>query len=171
MLHTALYHIDGPVAIRYPRGSTGGEEMRKNFTALEPGKGRMLKEGTGPVILTLGTMAATALEAGRLLENEGISVEIADMRFLKPLDTALIDRLSASATHIVTLEENSIIGGFGSAVADHLSEASKKTRLLRIGLPDAFVTHGSMTDLYRETGLDAPAVAEKIRLFYTGRES
>ncbi|MDT9546901.1 MAG: 1-deoxy-D-xylulose-5-phosphate synthase [Chlorobium sp.] len=171
MLHTALYHIDGPVAIRYPRGGTNGDDMRKNFTALEPGKGRMLKEGTGPVILTLGTMAATAAEAGRMLENEGISVEIADMRFLKPLDTALIDRLAASATHIVTLEENSIIGGLGSAVADHLCEASKKTRLLRIGLPDAFVTHGSMKDLYRETGLDAPAVAEKIRRFYTGKES
>ncbi|TCD47621.1 1-deoxy-D-xylulose-5-phosphate synthase [Chlorobium sp. N1] len=166
MLHTALHHIEGPVAIRYPRGNTPGGELRKEFGVLEIGKGRIVREGTGPLMLCIGTMVQAAGEAARLLEEDGIRPDIVDMRFLKPLDTALIDRLAASATHIVTLEENSVIGGLGSAVASHLAASEKKTRLLKLGLPDEFVTHGSMKDLYRETGLDAEGIAERVREFY-----
>ncbi|KZK74163.1 MAG: 1-deoxy-D-xylulose-5-phosphate synthase [Pelodictyon luteolum] len=166
MLHTALYHIEGPVAIRYPRGSSGGGPLQKDFTRLDTGRGRIIREGTGPVLFAIGSMVQAAVEAAALLEAEGIKPDIIDMRFLKPLDTALIDRLAASATHIVTIEENSILGGLGSAVSDHLASSPKKTPLLKIGLPDRFVTHGSMRDLYRETGLDAAGIAEKVKEFY-----
>lgn len=166
MLHTAIYHVEGPVAIRYPRGSCPEGPVEREFTKLEIGKGRVVREGTGPLLLAIGTMVQAAEKAALLLEEEGIRPDVVDMRFLKPLDTALIDRLAASATHIVTIEENSTIGGLGSAVASHLSASPKTTRLLQLGLPDQFVTHGSMRDLYRETGLDAEGIAEKVREFY-----
>lgn len=164
MLHTALYHIEGPVAIRYPRGSVPSGAMNKHFTVLEAGKGRVVRNGKegGAVLLAIGSMVERAVEAADLLAKNGIEVGVADMRFLKPLDTGLIDELAASASILFTLEENSIEGGFGSAVIDHLTAAGRTVPVIKIGLPDRFVTHGSMKELLGEIGLDASSIAETV---------
>ncbi len=169
MLYTALYALNGPVAIRYPRGNGTGTPLRKNFTALETGKGEILRNGEGLALLAIGNMVQKALEVAKVLELEGTSATVVNMRFLKPLDTALVEEVAAHSTHIAVIEENSVIGGLGSAVIDCLNEKGLNRPVLKIALPDAFVTHGSMEDLYREIGFDTPAMTEKIKRFYRER--
>ena len=166
MLSTALYELNCPVAIRYPRGNGTGMTLRKNFTSLPIGKGVVVKEGSGLALLCMGTMTQKALEVAAILDQEGIQATIANMRFLKPLDTAMVEELASQATHFVVLEENSKIGGVGSAVIDHLNAKGISRPVLKIALPDAFVTHGHIDDLYREIGFDTPTMTEKIRRFY-----
>ncbi len=166
MLYTALYELNGPVAIRYPRGNGTGMSIRKNFTSLPVGKAVLAREGSGLALLCMGTMTGKALEVAAILEKEGINATVVNMRFLKPLDTAMIEELASPSTHFVVIEENSMIGGLGSAVIDHLNAKGLNHPVLKIGLPDAFVTHGHIDDLYREIGFDTPTMAEKIRRFY-----
>ncbi len=166
MLYTALYELNGPVAIRYPRGNGTGMSIRKNFTSLPVGKAVLAREGSGLALLCMGTMTGKALEVAAILEKEGINATVVNMRFLKPLDTAMIEELASPSTHFVVIEENSMIGGLGSAVIDHLNAKGLNRPVLKIGLPDAFVTHGHIDDLYREIGFDTPTMAEKIRRFY-----
>jgi 1-deoxy-D-xylulose-5-phosphate synthase len=166
MLYTALYEINGPVAIRYPRGSGSGAVLRKEFTPVPVGKGRVLREGKSLALLGIGTMSARALETAALLEAAGLDPLVCDMRYLKPLDTEMIDMAAMRCTHIVTIEENSIIGGLGNSVVNYLNHAHPGVRCISFGLPDAFVTHGSMDELYREVGLDAGSLSGKILEFY-----
>jgi 1-deoxy-D-xylulose-5-phosphate synthase len=162
MLYTALYEIKGPVAIRYPRGNGTGAVLHKEFTPLPVGKGRVLREGDSVALLGIGTMVQRAEETARLLETRGLNPMVCDMRFLKPLDTELLDAVAARCGHVFTIEENSVIGGLGSGVCEYLHHTHPEVRTAKFGLPDAFVTHGSMDELYRETGLDASSIAEKI---------
>jgi 1-deoxy-D-xylulose-5-phosphate synthase len=166
MLYTALYELHGPVAIRYPRGNGTGMSLRKNFTSLPVGKAVIAREGNGLALFCMGTMTQKALEVAALLEKEEILATVVNMRFLKPLDTAVIEELASRSTHFVVIEENSIIGGLGSAVIDHLNTKGLNRLVLKIALPDAFVTHGHIDDLYREIGFDTPTMTEKIRRFY-----
>ncbi|MBM3162604.1 MAG: 1-deoxy-D-xylulose-5-phosphate synthase [Chlorobi bacterium] len=169
MLYTALYSIDGPVAIRYPRGNGRGIELRKTFMPVESGKGVLLREGSSIALLAAGPLSGAALDVADALEKEGLHVSVANMRFLKPLDTALVEKLAAQATHFAVIEENSVIGGTASAVIDYLNEKRISLPVLKIGIPDRFVTHGSMQDLYRETGMTPEAMTSRIREFYSGR--
>ncbi len=166
MLYTALYELNGPVAIRYPRGNGTGVSLRKNFTSLPIGKGVIVKEGSGLALLCMGTMTGKALEVAAILEKEGINATVVNMRFLKPLDTEVIEELASRSTHFVVIEENSTIGGLGSSVIDHLNTKGLNRPVLKIALPDAFVTHGHIDDLYRDIGFDTPTMTEKIRRFY-----
>ncbi|MBM3421930.1 MAG: 1-deoxy-D-xylulose-5-phosphate synthase [Chlorobi bacterium] len=168
MLHTALYDIRGPVAIRYPRGNGTGIALRKSFTPIEAGKGELVRKGSAIALLAAGPLLSLALEVADELAKEGINASVANMRFLKPLDTLLTEQLAESSTHIAVIEENSIIGGMGSAVIDHLNEKRMHLPVLKIGLPDRFITHGSMNDLYRETGMTTENVLQRIREFYNG---
>ena len=165
MLYTALYEVKGPVAIRYPRGSGSGAALRKEFTPLPIGKGRVLREGSGIALLGIGTMASRALETAELLAAGGLDPMACDMRFLKPLDTGMLDDVATRCGHVAVIEENSVIGGLGSGVVDYLHRTHPGVRVTHFGLPDTFVTHGSMDELYREVGLDAASLAEKIRQF------
>ncbi len=166
MLYTALYSVDGPVAIRYPRGNGTGVALRKSFESLPLGKAAIMREGSGIALLGIGNMVEKALEVADGLKEAGIDASVVNMRFLKPLDTAMIEEMAARSTHFVVLEENSGIGGIGSAVIDHLNEAGLNRPVLKVSLPDAFVTHGHMNDLYREIGFDTPSLTEKIIRFY-----
>jgi 1-deoxy-D-xylulose-5-phosphate synthase len=166
MLYTAVNKVKGPVAVRYPRGNGTGVVLRKEFTPLEIGRGVIVREGEHIALLGLGTMTNKALEAATALQAKGLNPIVADMRFLKPLDTEMIDQLARRCTHLVVLEENSTIGGFGSAVLACLNSKGLKNHVLEIGLPDSFVTHGDMESLYHETGLDSPALEERILEFY-----
>jgi len=170
MLYTALYDISGPAAIRYPRGNGTGIALRKSFTPIEAGKGELVRQGSAIALLAAGPLLSLALEVADELAKEGINASVANMRFLKPLDTLLTEQLAESSTHIAVIEENSIIGGMGSAVIDHLNEKRMHLPVLKIGLPDRFITHGSMNDLYRETGMTTENVLRRIREFYNGNK-
>jgi 1-deoxy-D-xylulose-5-phosphate synthase len=168
MLYTALYEVKGPAAIRYPRGSGPGAVLRKEFTPLPVGKGRILRDGDSIALLGIGTMVRRALETATLLEKEGMNPVVCDMRFLKPLDTEMIDSVASRCTHVAIIEENSVIGGLCSAVIEYLHLRHPEVRALPLGIPDSFVTHGAMDELYREIGLDAVSLSDRI-LEFTGR--
>ena len=166
MLRTALLHDGGPVALRYPRGAGEGVALPDEPVAIPIGTGEILREGAGRVaLLGYGTGVGKALAAAELLDAEGIAATVADARFAKPIDSALVAQLAAEHELLVTVEEGVLAGGFGSAVWETLNESGGSlARILRIGLPDAYVTHGSPALLHEQVGFTAERIAERIRL-------
>ncbi len=164
MLRTALLHDDGPVALRYPRGEGVGMPLPAEPAPIAIGTGEVLREGAGKVaIVGYGTGVGLALEAADLLSEHGIDVTVADARFAKPIDAALMARLAAEHDLLVTVEEGVLAGGFGTAVWETLSEGGiEPPRLMRVGLPDRYVTHGKPALLHAEVGFTASRVAERI---------
>lgn len=165
MMYTAQLEGQGPVVIRYPRGLSVHADWKNPFEKLPIGKGHCVREGKDVAILSLGHIGNNALEAARLLEQEGVSAAVYDMRWLKPLDTELLDAIAAAGfSKIVTVEDGVRIGGLGSAVVEYYS--SKATRLpdIRIlGLPDAYVTHGSVSQLQKDCGIDPEGIARACK--------
>jgi 1-deoxy-D-xylulose-5-phosphate synthase len=162
MLHTALRVDAGPVAIRYPRGEAVGVPMPEVPDLVPIGTGEILREGERVALLGYGTGVQKALGAAELLAANGLDVTVADARFCKPLDTALVSELAAEHDLLVTLEEGVLQGGFGSAVLEYLSESGATPRVLRIGLPDRYVTHGAPKLLHAEVGFTPERIAERI---------
>jgi len=166
MIRTGVLYEDGPIALRYPRGAGEGVTIDPEPRPLPIGQGVILREGSDIALLAVGRMVGRALEAADLLATEGIEATVANARFVKPLDTALIDRLAGEIGTIVTLEENSIRGGFGAGVLEYLSESGQSSvRTLLLGLPDAFITHGTIDILFSEVGLDPESIARRTREF------
>jgi 1-deoxy-D-xylulose-5-phosphate synthase len=164
MTYTAIMEYkDGPIAIRYPRGSGVGVEIEPEFKTLPIGKGEIIRRGSSVALLAVGSMVSYASIASSLLEKEGIECEVVNMRFIKPLDTDLIDDIASRFNKIVTLEENALPGGFGSAVSEYLGDMNMKNDLLRIGLPDKFIDHGTQKQLHAMLGIDPDGIAEKIK--------
>ena len=164
MTHTAALHDTGPIALRYPRGNGTGVALPEVPERLEIGKGRMVREGKTVAILSLGTRLAEALKAADQLEARGLSTSVADLRFAKPLDTALIRRLLTTHEVAVTIEENAI-GGFGAHVLtlasdEGLIDAGLKLRTLR--LPDRFQDQDTPDRQYAQAGLDAAAIVDTV---------
>ena len=159
MLSTA-YAIDGPTAVRYPRGTGPGARVEPDLGTLPVGKGEIRRRGRDVALLVFGTLLTAALEAAETLD-----ATVANMRFVKPLDQALIKELAETHALLVTVEENAIIGGAGSEVARALEAGGLKTPLLRLGLPDRFIDHGDQGLLLSELGLDAKGILESIRKF------
>jgi 1-deoxy-D-xylulose-5-phosphate synthase len=162
MLHTALLYDDGPVALRYPRGAGVGVEVPTQPTSIEIGTGEILREGTAVAILGYGTGVQKALEAADILAEHGIDATVADARFAKPIDAGLAAQLAAEHELLVTVEEGVLAGGFGSAVWETLSDIGVAPRILRVGLPDRYVTHGAPALLQREVGFTGIRIAERI---------
>ena len=165
MLYTAIEYKDGPIALRYPRGSAIGVPLSETFEKIPIGKAERIKEGKDITFLAVGSMVQFALNAAKILSQEGIDTEVINMRFVKPLDKTLLDEIAHRTQKIVTLEENTIIGGFGSGVLEYFSEKNYKNDLLRIGLPDDFVEHGTQTELYRMLEIDAEGIVKKTKFF------
>jgi 1-deoxy-D-xylulose-5-phosphate synthase len=165
MLRTALLYDDGPIALRYPRGTAVGVELPREPAPIEIGRGEVLAEGERVALIGYGTGVALALDSARLLGEQGVSATVCDARFSKPLDAELIDELAAEHELLVTVEENVLAGGFGSAVLEHLSDSAaqrKKTpRLMRFGIPDRYVTHGKPELLRAEIGLTPERIAHE----------
>ena len=164
MTYTAAEHDSGPIAVRYPRGNGTGVALPETPDLLEIGKGRVVREGTKVAILSLGTRLAEACKAADQLEAKGLSTTVADMRFAKPLDTALIERLMRSHQVVVTVEE-AAIGGLGAHVLTHASDTGLldnglKLRTLR--LPDLFQDHDDPARQYDEAGLNAPHIVDAV---------
>jgi 1-deoxy-D-xylulose-5-phosphate synthase len=166
MLRTALLYDDGPIALRYPRGEAEGVPLPRLPEAIEIGRGEVLREGADRVAFVgYGYGVPVALGAAeRLAEEHGVEATVADARFAKPLDTGLLDGLAAEHELLVTVEENVLAGGFGSAVLEHLGDSDMlgRARVLRFGLPDRYVTHGKPALLREEVGLTPEAVAERV---------
>ena len=162
MLHTALRHDAGPVAIRYPRGEGVGVPLPARPERIPLGTGEILREGERVAILGYGTGVGKALGAAGILADGGLDVTVADARFAKPLDTGLLAQLAAEHDLLVTVEEGVLSGGFGSGVWEALSEGGLAPRVLRVGLPDRYVTHGAPKLLHEEVGFTAERIAERI---------
>jgi 1-deoxy-D-xylulose-5-phosphate synthase len=165
MMATAAAHDQGPIAFRYPRGEGAGVEMPAEGVALEIGKGRVVREGGALAILSFGAHLSEALLAADMLAAEGLEVTVADARFAKPLDTALIDRLIAEHGALVTLEQGAV-GGFGAQVLQYLAGSGglDRGRLIRtLTLPDRFIDQASPVEMYAEAGLTAADIAAALR--------
>ena len=154
---TTAYHYRGPAAVRYPRGAGVGATVETELSTIEMGKGEIRRQGKGVAILAFGTMLAPSLQAAETLD-----ATVANMRFIKPLDTALVAELAASHDLLVTIEEGSIMGGAGSAVTEALSAAGIVKPILQLGLPDKFIDHGDATQLLAQCGLDAAGITASV---------
>ncbi len=157
MLTTAM-GIDGPSAVRYPRGGGSGVTPETALTALPVGKGEIRRQGKGVALLAFGSMVQTALGAGDVLD-----ASVANMRFVKPLDRELLAELARNHELLVSVEENALIGGAGSEVARALEEMGLTVPLLRLGLPDHFIDHGDQNLLLAELGLDVDGIVRQVR--------
>jgi 1-deoxy-D-xylulose-5-phosphate synthase len=159
LLYTAVGH-DGPIAIRYPRGCGPGVELDENIKALEIGKGEIVYKNPEPRVLiaAIGSMVYPAVEAAKLLKEKGIAATVLNARFVKPLDEKLIKDAAEKAELVATVEEGTLQGGFGSAVGEILSNK----RILRIGLPDAFIEHGKREEILDLYGLTADKIYQSI---------
>ena len=157
LLNTA-YQYKGPAAVRYPRGKGPGAAVQKNTATVTIGKAITKRQGRSVAILAFGSMLAPALEAA-----ESINATVADMRFVKPLDEQLIGDLATSHQLIVTIEENTLAGGAGSAVNEFLLQSNYLIPVLNLGLPDKFLEHGKVPDMLVAVGLDGSSVAALIR--------
>jgi len=159
------------VALRYPRGSGRGLDLSQPFPPLEIGRAEVLREGDGRVALVgIGTMTQHAEAAADRLESaHGLRPAVVDARFVKPLDEALLARLGETCEYLFTIEDNSVAGGFGSAVNEMFERLGLPARAHPYGLPDRFVEHGSPEELYEELGLTPGRLAEDIARRVNGR--
>lgn len=165
MLFTAVEYKDGPIAIRYPRGLALGVELKTGFRLIEIGKAENLIGGEDVALLALGSMVDYSLKAAKKLKEQGISCEVINMRFAKPLDTGMLDLVASKFQKIITLEENNLPGGFGSAIAEYFINKNYKNDIVIIGLPDKFVDHGTQEELHHILGIDPAGIAERIKEF------
>ena len=167
MLKTAIARQDGPTAVRYPRGNVVGVEMDSSPKVLPIGKGELLRRGSDITIAAIGSMVHPALTAAKVLSEQGISAEVLDAQFVKPLDETLLLSSASRTRALVTVEENALAGGFGSAVIEMLTDRGYGAiPVHRIGIPDEFVPHGSQATLRKEYGLDEAGIAETVRGFF-----
>jgi 1-deoxy-D-xylulose-5-phosphate synthase len=166
MLRTALAHDDGPIAFRYPRGNAEGVPLPERPREIPVGTGELLAEGDRVALLGYGYGVQVALRAAGILGQHDLRVTVADGRFAKPLDAELVQRLGREHELVVTIEENVLAGGFGAAVLEHLEDAfvspQSRARVIRVGLPDRYVTHGKPALLREEVGFTGEAVAERV---------
>ena len=160
MLKTALA-MNAPVSLRYPRGEGVGVKLDPVMETIPVGKGVRLKDGHDVTLAAIGNRVAAAMAAAKLLESSGVSAGVLNMRFVKPLDRDLLLQALEKSERLVTVEDNVIQGGFGSAVLEALADARRTAQVLRLGIPDHFVGHGTMDQLYAQLGLDAPGIARR----------
>ena len=161
MLHTA-FTINGPVAIRYPRGAGEGVEISRTRQLLPVGEAHLMKKGQDLAIMAIGRGVSIACQVARLLEQKGISTLLVDARFVKPLDISMITDIGAKYQRLVTIEDNCIKGGFGSAVLEALAETKQQLDVLRIGIPDEFIEHGKVELLFNYLDMDEVSIVESI---------
>jgi 1-deoxy-D-xylulose-5-phosphate synthase len=164
MLYTAV-SLDQPAAVRYPRGRGPGVAVQQTMQALPVGRAEIRRRGgSGLALLAFGTMVTPSAAIA-----ESLDATLVNMRFVKPLDEALVATIAAEHRAIVTLEENVVAGGAGSAVLEHLQRIGASIPVLQIGVPDAFVEHGSREDNLTAAGLDLPSIRAAIDRFWRGQ--
>ncbi len=166
MVYTAVLHTDGPVFVRYPRGSGVGAPTDDAFETV-PNEPAVLREGKGCAVISAGHFFTAAERICDVLRDDGFTPTLIDARYVKPLNETFYSRVWRTHSHIVTLEPNSLAGGFGSALVELLADAEPKRKpsLLRIGYPDSFVAHGNVKNLLEEHGLDTESLIARVRSF------
>lgn len=164
MMYTAQLPDMGPFVIRYPRGRGMITDWKCKLEAIPVGKGRLLKEGKDLAVISLGPIGYRAAKAIERVEQEsGISVAHYDLRFVKPLDTEMLEYIGKKFKKVITIEDGILAGGAGSAVMEFMSDHGYDTKIIRMGLEDHFVQHGSVNELYKICGLDEDSIYEKIK--------
>ncbi len=157
MLSTA-YALDCPSMVRYPRGGGTGAVPQAGLDTLPVGKGETIRPGKDVALLAFGSLVPAALAAG-----EELDATVANMRFVKPIDTELIVELAGNHSLLVSIEENVVIGGVGSEIERVLSECGLNVPLIRLGLPDRFIDHGEQGQLLADLGLDSAGIVRAVR--------
>ncbi|MBR6176395.1 MAG: 1-deoxy-D-xylulose-5-phosphate synthase [Bacteroidales bacterium] len=163
MLYTAQLGGKGPFSIRYPRGNGFNPDWEKTFEEIEVGKGRQISDGEDIAIISIGTIGHEVELALQQLHSDKIYPAHFDMRFIKPLDTTLLDSIFAKYKRIVTVEDNVLQGGFGSAICEYACDHFYNLKIKRLGIPDRFIEHGSPEDLYKVCGIDSGAIALAVK--------
>jgi 1-deoxy-D-xylulose-5-phosphate synthase len=162
LMYSAQLNSEGPVAIRYPRGKAPDSNWEQPFTAIETGKGRCLREGKNLAVISLGHPGNFVEKALDSLQNEGVLAGHYDLRFLKPLDESLLHQAFGNYRTIVTVEDGVINGGMGSALLEWAMENNYKNKVIRLGIPDQFIAHGSPAKLQQECGFDAESIRKVL---------
>ncbi len=161
MLKTMTAYDDGPTALRFPRGNSFGVKMDKRLHKIPIGKGEVVRQGGPVVLLAIGAMVDSSLKAAEILAEKGIEATVVNARFVKPLDTGLIDTVLQGEPVLLTVEDNAIAGGFGSGVNEYLVAQGYDTSMVRnLGIPDRFIEHGTRDALLTEIGLTPEALAQ-----------
>ncbi|MCQ2975809.1 MAG: 1-deoxy-D-xylulose-5-phosphate synthase [Bacteroidales bacterium] len=163
LLYTAQLPNKGPFSIRYPRGNGYNPNWEVDFAEIEIGKGRKLADGEDVAIISIGTIGHEVKIALDILAKENIFPAHFDMRFIKPLDTELLDNIFYKFKKIITVEDNSLLGGFGSSILEYASEKYLSLKIKRLGIPDRFIEHGSPQDLYKVCGFDSESIANEVK--------
>ena len=163
MLSTG-YRLEGPAAVRYPRGSGPGAAVDAGLEPLPVGKARLCREGRDVALLVFGSPLAAALEAA-----ERLNASVVNMRFIKPLDAECVARMAATHSLLVTIEDNAVAGGAGCAVAELLTGQGQRAALLMLGIPDRFIEHATREQQLAECGLDAEGIYHRVERELTGR--
>ena len=167
IMYTAQLGLDCPIAIRYPRGRGITIDWKQPFSKIEIGKGVQLKKGKISAVLSIGTIAKNVNEAIKLSVNKN-DISHYDMRFVKPLDEALLHAIFKTYKYIVTIEDNSIKGGFGSAVLEFVSENNYTNSIKLLGIPDVFIEHGNINELQEQTFLNSLGIKQEIDNLFKG---
>ncbi len=163
MIFTAYRYDKGPIAVRYPRDRVPAEPENKGFEEIPIGKWEVLREGKDIAILAVGTMVLPSLEVADLLEKEGLSPLVVNARFVKPMDEEMLNKIAAEFDVVVTVEENTVIGGFGSGVLEELAKRGFKGNVKNIGIPDRFIEHGARRKLLEVVGLTKEGIFKQIK--------
>lgn len=163
MMHTAMACDEGPFAIRYPRGGCASSyDPTIPVKNIEPGTGEKIADGSDAVIISVGTSADDAAAARELLLAKGISTAHYDLRYVKPLDTSMLDSIAETGLPVITVEDGSLIGGAGSAVNEYYRATGRDVDILSLGIPDNFISQGSVPELKKAAGIDAGAIAAAV---------
>jgi len=160
LLFTAQHNVEGPFMIRYPRGRGVGKDWKKEFTEIPRGTGQVLRNGDDLAFISFGPIGNDVAEAIDELEKSNLSIAHIDLRFLKPLDEKLLKNILSRHKKVITVEDGSVNGGMGSAILEFASEHGFKTEIRRIGIPDRFIDHGSIEELYAECGMDVQSIVQ-----------
>ncbi len=164
LMLTASRH-NGPFSIRYPRGNGVMPDWRRPMEEIAIGKGRQVMEGEGVAILTIGHVGNFAVDAAHELKEEGLNPAVFDMRFVKPLDEALLLQILDEYDQLVTVEDGCLMGGFGSSVLEFAADNNYHNQIKRLGIPDAIIEHGDQPQLHKECGYDKDAIKEAVKAF------
>ena len=170
LLYTTQQTEHGPFAIRYPRGKGKLEDWHNEMQIIPVGKGRKLADGNDVAVLTLGPIGSDVSEVLAELRAEGKAVAHYDMIFLKPLDQEIMREVGENYSQVLTVEDGTLNGGLGSVVTDWLNDNGYNVRVHRLGLPDAFVTQGTVPQLYDLCGIDKPSIKNKLKQMFTTKE-
>ena len=170
LMYTAQLDNMGPFVIRYPRGRGVSDGWRKPFEKIEVGTGRLLREGKDLAILSIGHIGNLATEACKQLSAIGIEATHYDMRFLKPIDEEILNKVFREHDKVITIEDGTIIGGLGSAVIEFMNDHNYRASIKRLGVPDSFIEQGTVAELYRICGCDTQGIIETAKALITQKD-